>query len=253
MKKIVLIVLACFILTGCQKTEAAHNDNAEEKEKIQVVGSYLENSAAGNWPEAYKTLAGEALTEAKANAGRVKGGEKIVSAEFKTAEVCEDIADVTADIVKSSGQEFDRVAYKFRLIKSGNGWLIYKVSYGDYLHGELEKGPLPAEAAKVIIDYIEMPFTEKREKGRTYFAGKLRAESIKAEALPVDMKTVKKEAGITTKVIGIQCLGISKNYLVVRADMEVSGEGKKAPVSSIIDMVHVNGSWKISSLDIARN
>jgi len=248
--KVILIIIACFVLAGCQSVVTVSSD--VEKEQFQVVQEYLENSAAGNWPEVYRILSGEALAEAKANAGRVKAKEKIISMDLQKAPVCEGIAEVSADIVKNTDRGLDRTAYDFRLIYYGNGWHIYKTAYGDYHHGRLKKGRLPEDAVETIREYVEMPFGERRTAGLAYLAGKLRASCEKVETMPVDTKTAREQENMSTRLVDTECLGLSDNYLVVMAGLEVFRENKAIPVCSLLDMALVGSEWKICRLDIVR-
>ncbi|MCL6478992.1 MAG: hypothetical protein K6T65_11340, partial [Peptococcaceae bacterium] len=121
MKKII-IILACMFLIGCGADKSAEI----EKEVYPVVDSYLENAAAGNWGAVFETLSGEALAEARVNSARAKAGEKIISKSLKATPVCKDIVEVSADFTKNTGGGFDRLAYVFKLKKTGDRWLIYK-------------------------------------------------------------------------------------------------------------------------------
>lgn len=224
--------------------------NNVEKEVFPVVDQYLENSAAGNWKEVYETLSGEALAEARANSGRVKAEEKVITKNFELNPVVPGVVEVTADFTVSVGGEFDRLSYKFRLKKAGEKWLIYKTEYGQYIHGELRHGQLPPEAADVIGRYIEMPFKEKHFSGQKYLAGKMLQESKRASHLPVDSKSVKEQGNVSVRVKAVECLGLSEGFAMARVSYEVIKNSTAYPMEVALDVLDVNGSWRICSMDV---
>lgn len=222
-----------------------------EKEVFPAVEKYLESAADGNWKEVYETLAGEALMEARANTGRVKTKEKIVSKKLKLSQSLKDIVEVKADFTISRGPGFDRRAYTFRLKKSGDKWLIYKTAYGDYQHDPLKSGELPNEAVKAIKTYYELPFTEKRSKDYIYLAGKLLAESQKAGLLPPDSQSVIEQEKMNTRVKEVEPFGQSEDFIIARVSYDVTKNGTVFPMQAIVENVLVNGAWKISRIDIS--
>ena len=250
MKKL-LIPLLCFLLVGCHSNKDSVADFTE-KEIFPVVERYLENSAAGNWKEVYQTLSGEALAEAKANAARVKSVEKIIAKRLQLTQICKDVAGVSADFIKTSNGGFDRLAYNFRLVKQEGGWLIYKTTYRDYIHGDLKPGPLPPEAFTAIKTYIELPFSHKRKDNHKYLAGKLLQESQKAALLPVDSKTSKDQENIKTVVKTMDCLGFTDGYAVVRVGYDVIKENTAYQMEMLVDVLDVNGTWKICGINVTK-
>ncbi|MFZ5632270.1 MAG: hypothetical protein ACOY40_05420 [Bacillota bacterium] len=250
MRKVFIVAIVCFFATGCGVVGSG--TASIEKEAFPVVEKYLENAAAGNWEKVFETLSGEALTEAKVNAGRVKAAEKIISKSLKATPVCKDIVVVSADFTKSAGGECDRLAYNFKLKKTGDRWLIYKTVYGNYHRGQLKPGQLPTEAAEIIKTYLEIPFEKKRNDGSKYLAGELLQESEKAKLLPADTKTVSEKERILTRVKDWECLGVSEGYAVARVNYDLLKDGLPRSMEAIIEMVAVNGTWKICEVDISQ-
>ncbi len=251
MKKTLIIVFICLLAASCGPG-GGPGAGGLEKEVLPVVERYLENAVAGNWPEVYGTLSGEALAEARANSTRVKTVEKIVAKSLKAAPVCRDVAEVSADFTVNSGGGFDRLAYTFRLKKSGGRWLIYKTTYGHYHHGELKPGELPPGAAGAIKEYFELPLSEKRRNDQEYLAGKLLRESGKAKLLPVDPNALKKQEKIVTRVESLECLGVTEGYAVAMVGYQSVLDGKVHHMEALVDLIDVNGSWKIAGMDISR-
>jgi len=249
--KKLLIPLLCFLLAGCHSNKDSVADFTE-KEIFPVVERYLENSAAGNWSEVYQTLSGEALAEAKANAGRVKSAEKIIAKRLRLTQICRDVTEVSADFTRTSNGGFDRLAYNFRLVKQEGGWLIYKTTYRDYIHGEPKSGQLPPEVFTAIKTYIELPFSHKRKDNHKYLAGKLLQESQKAALLPVDSKNSKDQENIKTVVKTMDCLGFTGDYAIVRVDYDVVKDNTTYPVEMLVDVLDVNGTWKICGINVTK-
>lgn len=247
MKRIIAIILSCcLVLTGCTTTSKSGLTETE-KDVFPVVEKYLENSASGNWNAVYETLSGEALAEARANSGRVKNTEKIVAKNFILSPVCQEIVEVTADITKSSALGFDRLAYCFRLKKFDGRWLIYNTTLGQYIHGELNPGKLPPDAANTVKTYFELPFNEKRANDHKYLAGKLLQESRKAGLLQVN-----EQEKIKTRVTSVESMGITDGYVVALAVCDVLKDGKVYKEELIADILNVNGTWKICRLDVSK-
>lgn len=249
MKKLWTIIM-CFALTtlaGCGN-QPLQKDNGTLNPAEMVVEHYLESSVENNWPEALKDLTGEALVEATINKDRVTNKGKIVSKKFSSRFITENTAEVTVDFTKATGSIIDRLAYRFLLIKSETGWKIYKTEWGSYIHGDLKPGQMLSEAEKVIRQYVELPVPEKRSKDYIYLAGKLLDDSMKSKLLPQDNG---KDTKTTEKVNSVECLGVTDDYAVARVNSEITRDGKNYSVDSIIDMVNVNGTWKIARKDIA--
>lgn len=252
MRKTVIVAIVCLLLTGCGVSRSGTVPGEIEKEVFPVVEKYLDSAAAGDWKEVFETLSGEALAEAKANAGRVKTKEKIITKSLKATGVCRDIVEVSADFTKSKGEGFDRLAYNFRLKKSGDRWLIYKTAYGEYHHGELKPGKLPPGAAETIKKYFELSLSKRRSHDQKYLAGKLLQESRKAKLLPVDSKTLEDQERIVTRVESLECLGLSEGYAVVLVNYQLVIDGKVQHMEALVDLIDVNGSWKICKIDMAK-
>lgn len=246
MKKLIALLI-CIFLAGCS---SGNSNEGPGKEVYPVVESYLEKSAAGRWQEVFDTLSGEALAEAKANSGRVKAQEKIIRKNLTLTPVCDGIAEVAADFTVSAGGGFDRLAYKFRLKRTGDKWLIYKTEYGGYIHGELRPGQLPPGIGEIIRAYTEMPFNEKHSAGQKYLAGKLLQETKRAALMPVDPRTAKDREKISVRVKTMECLGLADGYAVVRVGYDIFKDNKAYPAEMLIDALEVNGAWKICRLDV---
>ncbi|HBV98030.1 MAG: hypothetical protein JL50_01015 [Peptococcaceae bacterium BICA1-7] len=245
-----VLVIALLLLAGCSPLENS-SQSALEKEVYPVVETYLENAAAGNWQEVFGVLTGEALISAKANAGQVKAdGDKIIFSKYKVSRVGDCLTRVEADITKSTAEGFDRLAYTFALIKSGDSWKIYKTTWGEYLHDDLKPGQLPADAAGGVIKaYLEAPYSEKRAKGYIYLSGKLLQDSERSKSLPVDANTYGVLQQTVTTVKSLECLGISDDYAVVKAVCSVTMDGAEKQASFLIDTILVNGAWKIAGIE----
>ncbi|MFZ5632147.1 MAG: hypothetical protein ACOY40_04805 [Bacillota bacterium] len=242
----------CLVFAGCGSSNRSTGFTGIEREVFPVVETYLDNAASGNWNEVFETLSGEALAEARANSGRAKAGEKIISKDLKLTPVCQDIIEVSADFTKSSGGGFDRLAYSFRLKKTGDRWLIYKTSYSNYHHGELKPGQFPSEGASIVKTYLELPFMQKRNSNKKFLAGKLLEESEKAKMLPVDSKIVYEQEKIVTRVKGLECLGTSDDFAVVKVNYEVIRGNVPQTMEALADIINVNGAWKICRMDISQ-
>jgi hypothetical protein len=223
-----------------------------EKEALAVVDKYLESSAAGNWNDVFEALSGEALAQARANSGRVKTAEKVISKSLKAKPVCRDITEVSADFTKASSIGFDRLAYDFLLIKSGSGWAIYKTKSGSYHHGELKSGQVPPEAAGAIKMYLELPMLEKRAGAHRYLAGKLLQDSRKAGLLPEEWQVERAQEKVTARVRSMDCLGIADGYGVALVNLDITRDSSTCPVEILVNFIDVNGTWKICQMDITR-
>lgn len=246
MKKLIAL-LFCIILAGCS---SGNSSEGPEKEVYPVVERYLESSAAGRWQEVFDTLSGEALTEAKANSGRVKAQEKVVRKSLALTSVCDGVKEVAADFTVGAGGGFDRLAYRFRLKKTGDKWLIYKTEYGEYIHGPLGPGQLPPGAAEAISSYVAMPFKDKHRDGEKYLAGKLLQETKRAALMPVDPGSAKEQEKVSARVRTMECLGLADGYAVVRVSYDITKDNKAYPAEMLIDALEVNGVWKICRLDV---
>lgn len=246
MLRVFIILIACLMLVGCGSKSVATNSTDIEKDVFSVVDKYLENASACNWSEVYTILSGEALAEAKANTGRVKITEKIVAKNFNLSPVGQEIVEVTADITKSSALGFDRSAYCFRLKKFDGHWLIYKTTLGQYIHGELNPGKLPPDIENTVKTYFELPLNEKRANDHKYLAGKLLQESQKASHLPE-----KEQENFKTRVASVESMGITSGYVVALAVCDVFKGGKVYKEEIIVDLLNVNGAWKICRLDVS--
>ncbi|MFZ5650374.1 MAG: hypothetical protein ACOY4I_05935 [Bacillota bacterium] len=250
MKIIAVSLTICLILAGCVSNKAGNEFTGSEREVLPVVEKYLENAAAGNWNEVFDTLSGEALAEARANSKRVEAKEKIIARDMKATPLCKDIVEVSVDFTRNTGNGFDRLAYSFRLKKSGQHWRIYKTTPGEYHHGDLRPGELPLKAAETITTYLELPPGQKRNMDHEYLAGRLLQESNRAKLLPADPGQVKEQEKISARVKAMQCMGISEGYVVALVIYESIRDGRAYPMEALVEMLDVNGTWKICRLDI---
>ena len=245
MKKIIVLMMACLFLAGCQSV-----GSGLEKESVVVVEQYIDSSASKSWPKVFETLTGEALAQAKVNYSRVKTNEHIVTKKLKAFPFCKDVVYVSADLTKKIDQNIDRQAYTFWLRKSGDQWKIYKTEQGQYQHGDLKEGDVPQGAVQVIKEYIELPFHQKRTQDQKYLAGSLLQESAKSKTLPIDEKTLQEQDRITTTMKSIEGMGIADGYAVARVEYISSRDGKDYPAKAFIEIIQVNDAWKISKIDI---
>lgn len=248
MKKIIIFTVAFILLTGC----SSHEANNTESEVYPVVERYLENSAAGNWKNVLDILSGEALAETKANMGRVKTNEKIIKKNFKLTQICKGVAEVSADVTISCEGGFDRLGYVFGLKMIGDQWLIYKTRYGCYIHGELVSGKLPRDAEQKLREYFELTFRERRSNDREYLAGILLQESVKTKMLPADQYTTKDQDINKTRVNKTECLGITDGYAVAQVTYEFTKNSQAFKMEALVDVLEVNGTWKICKMDITQ-
>lgn len=248
---ILLFILVFLMLSGYAGNQKGSATTGLEKEVFPLVEKYLESAADGNWNEVYETLAGEALMEARTNAGRVKIKEKIVSKKLKVSQSLKDIVEVKADFTISRGSGFDRRAYTFRLKKSGDKWLIYKTDYGDYQHDPLKFGELPQEAVETIKAYYELTYTEKRSKDHIYLAGKLLADSQKARLLPTDTQSANEREKMNIRVTEVEPIGQSEDFIIARISYNVTKNDTVVPMQAIVENILVNGVWKITRIDIS--
>jgi hypothetical protein len=251
LKKAVVIAFACIMLGSC----GLHTDDtvSTEHEVSGVVDKYLDNSAAGNWDEVFASLSGEALAEARANSARAKAGDKIVSRNYRIVPVCRDIVEVSADITRTASVNtyYDRNAYVFRLKRTGSNWLVYNASYGQYHHGQLKPGRLPQGAFETIRTYFELPDPEKRARDSEFLTGKLLKDS-RAAGLPGDFQPAGEAKKIVTTVQNVECLGLSDDYGIAQVDCKVVRDGRNLTVQVIVDVLNVNGLWKIGRMDVSR-
>lgn len=247
MKKLIIIAI-CLTMAGC----GLNKSGGFEEQVFSVVDKYLHNAAAGNWGEVYDTLSGEALTDARINAGRVKAGEKIISKNLKAAIICTDIVEVSADVTKGAEGHFDRQAYKFRLKKTDGRWLIYRSSYGEYLHGELRPGQLPGGAAESVRKYMELPLSQKHAMEQQYLAGRLLADAGKARLLPTDRNVVNAQDAVAVSVSEIRCLGVAADYAVALVIYDSVYGGREHLMEALVDLVNINGAWKLCRMDITK-
>ncbi len=245
-----MVLTICLILAGCGSNKPGDVLTGSEQEVFPVVEKYLENAAAGNWSEVFATLSGEALAEARANSTRVGPGEKIIARNMKAIPVCKDIVEVSVDFTRKTDNGFDRLAYGFRLKKTGHHWKIYKTTPGEYHHGDLKPGELPLKAAETITTYLELPLSQKRNLDHEYLAGRLLRESHRAKLLPVDPGPVKEQEKISARVMAVQCMGISDGYAVALVNYESVRDGRAYPMEALVEVLGVNGTWKICRLDI---
>lgn len=244
---IILVVL--LMVAGCSKPAQLQEARPGSLQPIEaVVEHHLENAVENNWQEALQDLTGEALVEAAANKDRVKSKGKIITKKFNSRLVTDNTAECTVDFTIADDSNIDRLAYRFLLIKSENRWKIYKAEWGGYIHGDLKPGQLPAEAEKVIRQYVELPVPEKRSHDSVFLAGKMLDDSKKAKLLPQDNG---KDTKTIERVKSVECYGVAEDYAVARVNSELTRDGQTFTVVSITDMVNVNGTWKIARRDVA--
>lgn len=236
-----LSIAALLMLSGCNDAKTGLADPA------RVAETYINASAALKWDVVDGLLCGEALVDARKNRAKVARPEEIIATKTKAIFITGEIAEVKADVSKKTSYGADREAYSFSLQKQGDSWKIYNCEYGDYQHGELKQGPLPAGVDQAVREYIELPAAKKQESAARYLAGRLLKISAARGILPQVPEGEVKQA-----VKNITCLGAADDYAIVQADYDITREEKIHPATAIIDLVAVEGAWKIVKLNISK-
>lgn len=236
---LLFLLFIALLFPGCSKDST--------QDIVEVIDNYLDCSSKLQWEGVEQLLTGEALLETRVNKDKVKNQEEIFYKKVDVRYLTNKIAIGTADVTKNH----DRVAYKFHLIKENSHWLIYKVEYGDYLHDELKPGQLPQGVEDQIKTYIELPKAEKDKRNRQFLAGPLLQASMKQLAFQ-GVAGEKREITIAETFKEIKCLGLSKDYVLVKVESEVSdgGGNKNYSISAVYHLVDVNGIWKICRMDV---
>jgi hypothetical protein len=233
-----LSIPALLALSGCKTVPA---------EPARVVETYIDASAALRWDLADGVLCGEALVDAGKNRFKITHPEEVVSTKTVVSVITSGIAEVAADVSKKTSYGVDREAYRFSLQKQGEGWKIYNCQYGEYQHEELKPGPLPAGVDQVVREYIELPVAQKQESAARYLAGRL----LKIAAAQGKLPQVP-EGEVKQAVKNVTCLGAADDYAMVQADYDITRGEKVRPASAIIDLVALEGGWKIVKLGISK-
>lgn len=224
----------------------------KDSEVIYVIENYLNNSVSGNWEELDYSLSGEALAEFKVNSDRVQSKGTITDMEFKVDRLTDEFAQVTADVSMQYGEFHDRIAYDFKLQKTGNGWKIYKMTYGGYLYSKLKEGSDNQKTIDTAKKYMELSFEEKRTTGVNYLAGKLKQQALRSANMPIDESAVNQQAGVQLKVKQVKSLGTAKGYELLSVDYETVIDGNTFPKQAILEVLELEGNWKIGNIEISR-
>ncbi|MFZ5643865.1 MAG: hypothetical protein ACOY46_09775 [Bacillota bacterium] len=237
-----LVLYVCAtLISGCGVGET------DTKEPLHVVEQYLEVSSNLKWEELDGLLSGEALVDTRKNRGKTISQEKVISKKIALRNVTRNLAEVEADVSKQTSYGFDREAYKFSLQKQGGSWKIYLCEYGSYQHGDLRQGPLPAGVDNIVREYIEMPSEKRKTEDVKYLAGRLLKASSAYGKLPQSQENTSIQV-----VKNITTLGVSLDYAIVQAEYEIQKEDKSIPAAAIVDLVAVDGKWKIAKLSISK-
>ncbi|HBV99344.1 MAG: hypothetical protein JL50_21655 [Peptococcaceae bacterium BICA1-7] len=236
-----LTISALLALSGCANAKTGLTEPA------RVAETYINASTALKWDVVDGILCGEALVDARKNRARVTRSEEVIAIKTKSIFITGEIAEVEADVSKKATYGADREAYRFSLQKQGDSWKIYNCQYGEYQHGELKPGPLPAGVDGVVREYIELPAAKKQESSARFLAGRLLKISAAQGQLPQVSEGEVKQA-----VKNITCLGAADDYAIVQADYYISREEKTYPATAIIDLAAVEGVWRIVRLNISK-
>ena len=248
MKKIFLTaaLLISIVLSGCNQKIIPTDDGPD-----YAVKNYIDAASQAKWDTVVPMLSGEALQEMQTGMERVKTTQKVISIQTASEIQTNTFAVIKADVIKTNNYGVtkfnDLSSYEFRLQKTGEHWLIYKVSQKELKPDNLKNGTMPVAAREKLKTYLELPMSEKKEKDYLYLAGPILELSQKSNPHVPEMQP-------KTKVLEITPLGISEKYLVANALYTVQIEGyRPAVIKAIVDMVDLAGEWKIIKLDIAQN
>ncbi|RYD01477.1 hypothetical protein N752_29690 [Desulforamulus aquiferis] len=248
MKKIIVTILTFALLTtGCAQKSIVHVGD----EPSIAVKRYIDAASQAEWETVLPMLSGEALQEMQVGKERVKITQKVISVQTNTEIQTDNFAVINAEVLKSNNyldtRFNDLASYEFRLQKSGEHWLIYKVFQKELKPTHLKNGTMPVAARERLKTYLELPVTEKKEKDYLFLAGPILAISQKSSSRLLEIQP-------KTKVLEITPVGVSEKYLVVKVLYAVQIEGyKPAVITAMVDMVDLAGEWKIIRLDIAQN
>lgn len=246
MKKIIIALATCILLTGCNKEHVPFDDGP-----TNTVKYYIEAASQTKWETVEPILSGEALQEMQAGRDRVKETQKVIKVHTDTEIQTDNYAVVKADVFKSNNfgdaRYNDFASYEFRLQKDGKQWLIYKVTPGELKPNQLKNGTIPLAVKEKLQTYLELPLADKKEKAHLYLAGPTLINSQKNNSQLPNIEP-------KIKVHEITPIGVTDNYLVAKAIYSVQMDGYKPMIiTAIADMADVAGEWKIVRLDIAQN
>lgn len=229
------MLLLTLLFLGC----GGISPNSEHP-AITTVQAYIENSSIGQWDKVMPLLSGQALEETKNNIALIKHHEKILSQKTIINWSTDNLAEVYCDVTKND----DRVAYKFYLGNMGGHWKVYKTSLTDFARPALKAGELSSEAKDTVEKYFALTTSDKRKHDTEYLAGRLLRVSLSSKQIQgVQINTPE----TSQKVVNINSLGISEDYAIVEVLFEDSG----IPGTAIVDLIKVNGKWKITSLELS--
>lgn len=236
----VILLIVMIISYYAYRSIKTHLEVTEVK---KVVSEYLEYSSSHDWEKAETVLTGEALAETMRNSGSVKDRETIIRKDF-SAQVDVGLAVVDADVTKTGGKYDDRVSYRFNLIKTNNDWKIYKVSYKRF-----ERPPLfglkKESGVDIVNEYLSLNYKQRSENAEKYLSGDALAAALKNRFLPKgDVPEVKE------RVISLKPIGSNGSVSTVEAVVEVEYQDVRQKVTSLIDTVMVNNTWKIVNIDV---
>jgi len=237
----VILLIVMIISYYAYRAIKTHLEVTEVK---KVVSEYLEYSSSHDWDKAETVLTGEALAETMRNSGSVKDRETIIRKDF-SAQVDVGLAVVDADVTRTGAKYDDRVSYRFNLIKTNNNdWKIYKVSYKRFERPTLF-GHKKESGVDIVNEYLSLSYKQRTEKAEKYLAGEALAAALKNRVLPKEEVPEVKE-----RVISLKPIGSNGSVSTIEAVVEVGYQDVRQKVTSLVDTVMVNGTWRIVNIDV---
>ncbi|WP_449241464.1 hypothetical protein [Desulfoscipio gibsoniae] len=221
-----------------------------QKQKIistvnDVVTQYIEYSSTMQWKKAQKVLSGEALAQTIKNQDTATNKEKILFTELHGT-INENLAIVDANVEKT-GLYDDRQSYTFSLAKIAGEWKIYKVEYKDFTRPILGPYKENVAALGVLSDYLSLTAGKRREMAEKYLAGEL----LRATLVNRPLYSNQQVKELKETVVAINPVGSNDGYVAYQAQV-VSRQEKSVTTTLLVDLVDVNGQWKIVNMDVLR-
>jgi len=213
--------------------------------KINVtLARYIDYSSTLQWDKARELLTGEALAQTIRNQGIAVEEENIMGVKYNTTLTNDNLATVEADIEKAD----DRQVYTFHLVKMADNWLIYKVGYKDFTRPVIDKNEGNSKAAEVLSEYLSLNAKQRTDEAQKYLAGNLLRATLTNRPLP-QSQPVKE---LNEKMLSITPIGATKELATYQAVLEASVGTTIITTTLLVDLVEVNGSWKIVNIDIVK-
>lgn len=251
-RKIIISMLLLFcmsVFTGCRGEPLVEQETELAKIK-NVVSNFLNAEQNSNFTDMINFLTGEALAEVNTNLNRKQVQRKYLSIKLNEEIITSGLATVYADITAkySAPSCNDRYALNFYLIQQNDRWLIYKVEPTAIERPLLFAREIPADAKKMLEDYFSMPYELKKYHELDYLAGQ--ALNVSSQAYHRYRQNPPATTSKNYKVQEIESLGYSEEYYI--AKVTYSGGNNNTTITAVVDMVDVDGKWKIARVDITR-